>query len=160
MTQKRGRCRVGLPNSFANDLASSALSRVSLQAQRAAFKKPGHKHLLKGSPPTRSGLRKKNFLGKMLRNIQMKMARSSNPQVLAILCQTNGSVPVVELSNTHGMSTASFFQWPAKDGGTDALMIAQTRAPEVWAMSENDPGDRFPGDWNRPLKKSFAKLCI
>ncbi len=39
----------------------------------------------------------------------MKMTRYSEPQILAILRQAEGGVPVAELWREHGMSTASFY---------------------------------------------------
>ena len=75
----------------------------------------------------------------------MKMTRYSEPQILAILRQAEGGVPVAELSRQHGMSTALFYKWPAKHGGMDASMIAQTKSLE---------------DENRRLKKMFAELSM
>ena len=75
----------------------------------------------------------------------MKMTRYSEPQILAILRQAEGGVPVAVLCREHGMSTASFYKWRAKYGGMDASMIAQTKALE---------------DENRRLKKMFAELSM
>ena len=75
----------------------------------------------------------------------MKMTRYSEPQILAILRQAEGGMPVGELCREHGMSTASFYKWRAKYGGMDASMIAQTKALE---------------DENRRLKKMFAELSM
>lgn len=47
----------------------------------------------------------------------MKMTRYSEPQILAILRQAEGGVPVTELCREHGMSNASFYKWRAKYGG-------------------------------------------
>ncbi|MBB3137647.1 hypothetical protein FHS26_005412 [Rhizobium pisi] len=41
----------------------------------------------------------------------MKTSRFSEPQILAILRQAEGGVPVPELCREHGMSTASFYKW-------------------------------------------------
>ena len=41
----------------------------------------------------------------------MKMTRFSEPQILAILRQAEGGVPVAEVCREHGMSTASFYKW-------------------------------------------------
>jgi hypothetical protein len=48
----------------------------------------------------------------MHEEIQMKMTRYSEPQILAILRQAEGGVPVAELCREHGMSTASFGNTP------------------------------------------------
>ena len=53
----------------------------------------------------------------MHEEIQVKMTRYSKPQILAILRQAEGGVPVADLCREHGMSTASFYKWRAKYGG-------------------------------------------
>ncbi len=58
----------------------------------------------------------------------MKMTRYSEPQILAILRQAEGGVPVSELCREHGMSNASFYKWRSKYGGMDASMISQMKA--------------------------------
>ena len=50
----------------------------------------------------------------MHEEIQMKMTRYSEPQILAILRQAEGGVPVADLCREHGMSNASFYKWRAK----------------------------------------------
>ena len=47
----------------------------------------------------------------------MKMTRYSDPQILAILRQGEGGVPVSELCREHAMSNASFYKWRSKYGG-------------------------------------------
>ena len=73
----------------------------------------------------------------------MKMTRYSEPQILAILRQAEGGVPVAELCREHGMSNASFYKWRAKYGGMDASMVSQLKAME---------------DENRRLKRMYADL--
>jgi putative transposase len=75
----------------------------------------------------------------------MKMTRFSEPQILAILRQGRGGVPVAALCREHGMSTASFYKWRAKYGGMDASMISQMKSLE---------------DENRRLKRMFADLSM
>jgi putative transposase len=75
----------------------------------------------------------------------MKLSRYSEPQILAILRQAEGGVPVAELCREHGMSDASFYKWRAKYGGMDASMVSQMKAIE---------------DDNRRLKKMFAELSM
>ena len=72
----------------------------------------------------------------------MKTSRFTEPQIITILRQAEGGVPVAELCREHGMSTALFYKWRAKYGGMDASMIAQMKAIE---------------DENRRLKKMFAE---
>ena len=75
----------------------------------------------------------------------MKMTRYSEPQILSILRQAEGGVPVSELCREHGMSNASFYKWRAKYGGMDASMISQMKALE---------------DENRRLKKMYAEMSM
>ena len=75
----------------------------------------------------------------------MKTSRYSEPQILAILRQAEGGVPVAELCREHGMSDASFYKWRAKYGGMDASMVSQMKAME---------------DENRRLKKMSAELSM
>ncbi len=57
----------------------------------------------------------------------MKKKRFSDAQILAILKQAEGGVPVAELCREHGMSSAAFYQWRAKFGGMDASMLSEMR---------------------------------
>ena len=75
----------------------------------------------------------------------MKMTRYSQPQILAILRQAEGGVPVSELCRKHGMSNASFYKWRSKYGGMDASMISQMKALE---------------DENWRLKKMYAEMSM
>ncbi len=81
----------------------------------------------------------------MHEEIQMKMTRYSEPQILAILRQAEGGVPVAELCREHGMSNASFYKWRAKYGGMDASMVSQMKAME---------------EENRRLKRMYADLSM
>ena len=75
----------------------------------------------------------------------MKTSRYTEAQIIAILRQAEGGVPVAELCREHGMSNASFYKWRAKYGGMDASMISQTKVVE---------------EENRRLKKMFAELSM
>ncbi len=41
----------------------------------------------------------------------MKTSRYTEAQIIAILRQAEGGVPVAELCREHGMSNASFYKW-------------------------------------------------
>jgi putative transposase len=60
----------------------------------------------------------------MHEEIQMKMTRYGEPQILTILRQAEGGVPVAELCREHGMSNASFYEWRAKYGGMPSRAFA------------------------------------
>ena len=49
----------------------------------------------------------------------MKTSRYTEAQIIAILRQAEGGVPISELCREHGMSDASFYTWRAKYGGMD-----------------------------------------
>jgi putative transposase len=47
----------------------------------------------------------------------MKTSRYTEAQILAILRQAEGGMPLAELCRAHGMSSASFCKWRATYGG-------------------------------------------
>jgi putative transposase len=57
----------------------------------------------------------------------MKKQRFSESQIMGILKQAEGGVPVPALCREHGMSSASFYKWRSKYGGMDVLMIADMK---------------------------------
>ena len=71
----------------------------------------------------------------------MKTSRYIEAQIIAILRQAEGGVPVSELCREHGMSDESFYKWRAKYGGMDASMVSQMKAME---------------EENRRLKRMYA----
>ena len=75
----------------------------------------------------------------------MKISRFSEAQIMGILKQADGGVPVAELCREHGMSSALFYKWRSKYGGMDASMISQMKSLD---------------DENRRLKKMFAELSM
>ena len=58
----------------------------------------------------------------------MKKSRFSETQIMTILKQAEGGVPVPELCREHCMSNASFYKWRAKYGGMDASLISRMKA--------------------------------
>lgn len=75
----------------------------------------------------------------------MKQKRFTEPQIMQILKQAEGSVPVAELCREHGMSSASFYKWRSKYGDMDASMISQMKA-----MAQE----------NQRLKKMYAEMSL
>ena len=57
----------------------------------------------------------------------MKTSRYTEPQILAILRQAEGGMPVAELYREHGMSNASFYKWRARYGGMDVAPFVRHR---------------------------------
>lgn len=72
----------------------------------------------------------------------MRKSRFTDSQILAILKQAEGGVPVPDLCREHGMSSATFYKWRSKFGGMDASMMARLKKLE---------------DENRRLKKKYAE---
>lgn len=72
----------------------------------------------------------------------MKKSRFSDSQIMAILRQAEGGVPVPELCREHGMSGATFYKWRARFGGMDASLMARLKELE---------------EENRRLKKMYAE---
>jgi len=72
----------------------------------------------------------------------MKTSRFTDNQILAILKQAEGGLPVPELCREHGMSSATFYKWRAKFGGMDASLMKRMKELE---------------DENRRLKKMYAE---
>ena len=56
----------------------------------------------------------------------MKTNRYTESQVLEILRQAEGGMPVAELCRAHDMSSASFYKRRVKYGGMDASLISQS----------------------------------
>lgn len=75
----------------------------------------------------------------------MKKSRFTEAQILAILKQCEGGVPVADLCREHGISNATFYNWRSKYGGMDAAKLS-----EMKAMTEE----------NRRLKKMYAEMAM
>ena len=85
------------------------------------------------------------FSARYLREFTIKNGRYSDAQIMAILKQAEGGVPVSELCREHGMSSASFYKWRAKFGGMDASLMS-----EMKDMAEE----------NRRLKRMYAEMSM
>src|SRR5690606_25448267 len=81
----------------------------------------------------------------MLEEILMKKSRFSEAQIMAVLRQAEGGVPVPELCREHGISTDMIYKWRAKYVGMDASMMSQMKAQE---------------EENRRLKQMYADLIM
>jgi putative transposase len=75
----------------------------------------------------------------------MKKSRFSDAEIMSILRQAEGGVPVSELCREHGMSSASFYKWRSKFGGMDASMMSELKSM---------------ADENRRLKKMYAEMSM
>lgn len=75
----------------------------------------------------------------------MKSDRFTDAQIMGVIRQAEGGVPVSDLCRKHGISNATFYRWRAKYGGMDASMISQMKALE---------------EENRRLKRMYADLSM
>jgi putative transposase len=75
----------------------------------------------------------------------MKTGRFRDAQIMGILKQAEGGVPVSELCREYGMSSASFYKWRAKYGGMDVSLVSQMKAMEAE---------------NKRLKRMYAEMSL
>ncbi len=66
-----------------------------------------------------------------LRRIRIKTNTYTEAQIIAMLRQVEGSVPVTQLCREHGMSDVSFQKWRAKHGGMETCGSAHYWAREL-----------------------------
>ena len=75
----------------------------------------------------------------------MKKSRFTEAQIVAILRQVEGGMPIPDLCREHGISTATLYNWRSKYGGMDASMMSEMKTIQ---------------EENRRLKKMYAELSM
>ena len=75
----------------------------------------------------------------------MRKSRFTEAQIVGVLRQVEGGLPLVDICREHTISSATFYKWRSKYGGMDTSMIADMKVME---------------DENRRLKKMFAELSM
>ncbi len=63
----------------------------------------------RGNPPVVKGMRRLVFLGKMDDEIPMKMSRFTEAQIMGVLRQAEGGMPVAGLCREQGISSETFY---------------------------------------------------
>ena len=75
----------------------------------------------------------------------MKKTRYTPEQIIAVLHESNGSVPITELCRRHGITVTTFYRWRAKYGTMQVDEARRLKALE---------------DENRRLKRLVADLSL
>ena len=71
----------------------------------------------------------------------MKKQRFTESQIMQILKQAEGGIPVADLCREYGMSNASFYKWRSKYGGMDVAMLSEMKTNKssgsngVWSFN-------------------------
>jgi putative transposase len=77
--------------------------------------------------------------------ITMKRTRFTESQIVAILRQQEGGIPVKDICREHGISDATFYNWKAKYGGMDSSQLKRVKELE---------------EENSKLKRMYAELSM
>jgi putative transposase len=80
-----------------------------------------------------------------IEEILMRKSRFTEAQIMGVLRQAEGGLPLADICREHTISSATFYKWRSKYGGMDTSMIADMKVME---------------DENRRLKKMYAELSM
>lgn len=75
----------------------------------------------------------------------MRKSRFTESQIVAILHEADGGVPVADLLRKHGVSRGTFFRWRSKYGGATVSDVKRLRELETE---------------NTQLKRMYADLAL
>ena len=88
----------------------------------------------------------------------MKQSKFSETQIVAILKQGDGGVPIKDLCRQAGISSATYYQWKSKYGGMEASDLRRVKDLEA----ENAKLKRMYAELaldNAAMKELIAKNC-
>lgn len=60
----------------------------------------------------------------------MKASKFTDNQIINILKQAEGGIPVTQVCREHNISSATFYKWRSKFSGMDASLMARMRELE------------------------------
>ncbi len=75
----------------------------------------------------------------------MRKSRFTETQIIAILKEADGGMPVKDLCRKHGISDATYYKWKSKYGGLDASELKRIKELEAE---------------NARLKRMYADLAL
>ena len=75
----------------------------------------------------------------------MKKSRFTETQIVSVLKEADAGVKVEELCRTHGISSATYYNWKKKYGGMDASEIKRLKELE---------------EENAKLKRMYADMAL
>lgn len=61
----------------------------------------------------------------------MKRSKYSDSEIISILKQVSGGVPVASVLREHNISSATFYKWRSRYGGMDLPMITKLKELEA-----------------------------
>ena len=88
----------------------------------------------------------------------MKKTRYTEEQIVAILQEAEGGVPVSELCRQHGIAPGTFYRWKSKYGGLEVSEVRRLKELE----SENTELKKLLAEEllaNKALKEVIRKKC-
>lgn len=75
----------------------------------------------------------------------MKKSRFTETQIIAILKEADGGMPVKEVCRKHGISDATYYKWKSRYGGLEASELKRVKELEAE---------------NARLKRMYADLAL
>ena len=86
----------------------------------------------------------------------MKKSRFSESQIVGILKESEGGIPVTEILRTHGISQATFYKWRSKYSGLEASELKRMKDLEQQLSEYKTMVAELTRD-NRALKNLIEK---